>query len=96
MYPSILIVLVIALMVFLVTYVVPSFAGLYTSMSAKLPAVTQILIDVGTTAQELRRSHRAQPGRQAAPAFTGGRASPPRLKRSTPSKCGSPSLATSG
>lgn len=51
MYPSILIVLVIALMVFLVTYVVPSFAGLYTSMSAQLPTVTQILIDVGTTAK---------------------------------------------
>jgi len=51
MYPSILIVLVIALMVFLVTYVVPSFAGLYTSMSAKLPVVTQLLIDVGTTAK---------------------------------------------
>ncbi len=52
MYPSILIVLVIALIVFLVVYVVPSFAGLYTSMSAKLPAVTQILIDVGTTAKD--------------------------------------------
>ena len=52
MYPSILIVLVIALMVFLVTYVVPSFAGLYTSMSAKLPAVTQLLIDIGTTAKD--------------------------------------------
>ncbi|MDQ6677958.1 MAG: type II secretion system F family protein [Acidobacteriota bacterium] len=51
MYPSILIVLVIALMVFLVTYVVPSFAGLYTSMSAKLPAVTQLLIDVGTASK---------------------------------------------
>lgn len=51
MYPSILVVLVIALMVFLVTYVVPSFAGLYTSMSAKLPAVTQLLIDIGTTAK---------------------------------------------
>ena len=51
MYPSILVVLVIALMVFLVTYVVPSFAGLYTSMSAHLPLITQILIDIGTTAR---------------------------------------------
>ena len=34
MYPSVLIVLVILLMVFLVTYVVPSFATLYSSMSA--------------------------------------------------------------
>ena len=35
MYPSVLIVLVILLMVFLVTYVVPSFAELYNSMSAQ-------------------------------------------------------------
>jgi type IV pilus assembly protein PilC len=51
MYPSVLIFLVIALMVFLVTYVVPSFSELYTSMSAKLPAITEILIAVGTTAR---------------------------------------------
>lgn len=51
MYPSVLIFLVLALMVFLVTYVVPSFSELYTSMSAKLPAVTQLLIAVGTTAR---------------------------------------------
>ena len=34
-YPTLLLVLVLALMVFLVTYVVPSFAELYRSMSAK-------------------------------------------------------------
>jgi len=51
LYPCVLIVLVILLMVFLVTYVVPSFAELYTSMSAKLPAVTIMLITVGTTAR---------------------------------------------
>jgi type IV pilus assembly protein PilC len=51
MYPSVLIVLVILLMVFLVTYVVPSFSELYTSMSAKLPVITQMLIAVGTTAR---------------------------------------------
>ncbi|MDQ1472179.1 MAG: type pilus assembly protein PilC [Bryobacterales bacterium] len=50
MYPSVLIVLVILLMVFLVTYVVPSFATLYNSMSAKLPTVTVYLIAIGTTA----------------------------------------------
>ncbi len=38
-------------MVFLVTYVVPSFAELYTSMSAKLPTVTLFLIAIGTTAR---------------------------------------------
>ena len=51
MYPSVLIVLVILLMVFLVTYVVPSFAALYSSMSAQLPSVTLFLIAVGTTAR---------------------------------------------
>ncbi len=51
MYPSILIFLVICLVVFLVTYVVPSFAQLYDGISAELPAATQILIAVGTTAR---------------------------------------------
>ncbi len=51
MYPSVLIVLVILLMVFLVTYVVPSFASLYSSMSAQLPAITLFLIAIGTTAR---------------------------------------------
>ena len=49
-YPTLLIILVICLMIFLVTYVVPSFAELYNSMSAQLPLITQILIAVGTTA----------------------------------------------
>src|SRR5580692_10407566 len=43
MYPCVLIVLVILLMVFLVTYVVPSFASLYQSMSAQLPTITLYL-----------------------------------------------------
>ena len=51
LYPSILITLVIALIVFLVTYVVPNFAQLYQSMGTNLPAITQILIAVGTTAR---------------------------------------------
>jgi len=50
-YPTLLIVLVLCLMVFLITYVVPSFAELYRSMSAQLPLATQILIAVGTTAR---------------------------------------------
>ncbi len=50
-YPCVLLVLVICLMVFLITFVVPKFAELYNSMSAKLPAATQILIAVGTTAR---------------------------------------------
>lgn len=51
MYPSLLVVLVIALIVFLVTYVVPNFAQLYSSMQAQLPTPTVILIAVGTTAR---------------------------------------------
>lgn len=50
-YPCLLIVLVICLMVFLITFVVPKFAELYSSMSAQLPLATQILIDIGTTAR---------------------------------------------
>src|SRR5690348_1936866 len=38
LYPSVLITLVLCLIVFLVTYVVPNFAQLYSSMSAQLPA----------------------------------------------------------
>ena len=51
LYPSVLIFLVLCLIVFLVTFVVPNFAQLYTSMSAQLPAITQVLIAVGTTAR---------------------------------------------
>jgi len=51
LYPAVLVFLVTCLIVFLVTYVVPSFAGLYTSMQAQLPAPTQLLIDIGTTAR---------------------------------------------
>src|SRR3954447_5188606 len=52
MYPCVLIVLVILLMVFLVTYVVPTFANLYNSMQAKLPVMTVYLIAVGTASQK--------------------------------------------
>src|ERR1051325_4699766 len=51
MYPAVLVVLVVCLIVFLVTYVVPNFAALYASMQAQLPAMTQLLIAVGTTAR---------------------------------------------
>lgn len=51
-YPSFLIVLVLLLIVFLVTYVVPSFAELYNSMSAELPVVTRVLIAFGTTSKD--------------------------------------------
>ena len=50
-YPALLLILVICLMVFLITYVVPNFAELYRSMSAKLPPATELLIEIGTTAR---------------------------------------------
>jgi type IV pilus assembly protein PilC len=50
-YPSVLLFLVLCLIVFLITYVVPNFAELYKSMEAKLPEMTQILIAIGTTAR---------------------------------------------
>jgi type IV pilus assembly protein PilC len=50
-YPSLLMFLVLCLIVFLITFVVPNFAELYKSMDAKLPEMTQILIAVGTTAR---------------------------------------------
>jgi len=51
LYPSVLLVLVLGLVVFLVTYVVPTFAQLYSTMSAELPALTRYLIAIGTTAK---------------------------------------------
>src|SRR6185312_9140471 len=50
-YPCVLIVLVICLMVFLVTYVVPTFANLYSTMQAKLPTMTVWLIAIGTASR---------------------------------------------
>src|ERR1019366_5050671 len=52
MYPAVLIVLVALLMVFMVTYVVPTFANLYNSMQAKLPAMTVYLIAIGTVSRK--------------------------------------------
>ena len=51
MYPALLVLLVSCLIVFLITFVVPNFAGLYQSMNAQLPAPTLILIAIGTTAR---------------------------------------------
>jgi type IV pilus assembly protein PilC len=51
LYPALLIVMVLGLIVFLITYVVPNFAELYSSMNAQLPAPTLILIAIGTTAR---------------------------------------------
>lgn len=51
-YPSLLITLVIGLLVFLLTFVVPRFAQLYDQLDAKLPAITTFMLAVGNTAQQ--------------------------------------------
>ena len=51
-YPAVLITLVLALILFLITYVVPEFAELYESMNATLPGPTQVLIAIGVTFSE--------------------------------------------
>src|SRR5207244_4672266 len=51
LYPLLLVGAAIALIVFLVVFVVPNFAELYKSMSAELPMIPHVLIAVGTTAR---------------------------------------------
>ena len=51
-YPALLITVVSGMLVFLVTYVVPQFAKLYEDMNAQLPAITLLMLDVGTHAQK--------------------------------------------
>ncbi len=50
-YPCVLIVIVMALFVFLITFVVPSFASLYEQMGSHLPAITTYLLEFGRQAQ---------------------------------------------
>ena len=50
-YPALLVTVVFAMLIFLVTYVVPQFAKLYQDMDAQLPAITLIMLNVGTHAQ---------------------------------------------
>lgn len=50
-YPALLLAMTLVLIVFLITYVVPNFGKLYSSMQAQLPEITQLLIAVGTTAR---------------------------------------------
>jgi len=50
-YPTLLVTVVLVMLVFLVTYVVPQFAKLYSDMNAELPSITLIMLAVGTHAQ---------------------------------------------
>ncbi|MBV9342633.1 MAG: type II secretion system F family protein [Acidobacteria bacterium] len=50
-YPALLVSVVICMLVFLVTYVVPQFALLYQDLQAQLPAITVFMLEVGTHTQ---------------------------------------------
>lgn len=51
-YPALLVTVVIIMVLFLVTYVVPEFAKLFDNLGAKLPAITVVMLTVGTRARE--------------------------------------------
>lgn len=50
-YPAILVVALTLMLSFLITYVVPKFAELYNQFDAQLPAITTLLLKMGTTIQ---------------------------------------------
>jgi len=51
-YPTLLVSVVLIMFVFLVTYVVPQFAKLYQDLNAQLPAITVLMLSIGTHAQQ--------------------------------------------
>ena len=53
-YPALLVVMVIGLFIFMITFVVPQFAELYDQLGTKLPGLTVFLLNLGRQAQTLR------------------------------------------
>ena len=51
-YPALLFVLVVGMLIFLMTYVVPRFNELYTGLNAELPAITLFMLQLGVAAQK--------------------------------------------
>jgi type IV pilus assembly protein PilC len=51
-YPTLLVVMVTGMIAFLITYVVPQFALLFQNMNAQLPAITLLMLNIGTHAQK--------------------------------------------
>jgi type IV pilus assembly protein PilC len=51
-YPTLLVSALIVMLTFLMTYVVPQFADLYTSLGAKLPAITVLMLGIGTSIRQ--------------------------------------------
>ena len=50
-YPTLLIVVLIVMMTFLITFVVPQFANLYHTLGAALPPMTSLMLDIGVNAK---------------------------------------------
>lgn len=50
-YPTLLIVVLIVMMTFLITFVVPQFANLYHTLGADLPPMTSLMLDIGVNAK---------------------------------------------
>jgi type IV pilus assembly protein PilC len=50
-YPTLLVSVVLCMLIFLVTYVVPQFAKLYQDLNAQLPSITLLMLNIGTNAQ---------------------------------------------
>src|SRR5438067_5007335 len=50
-YPALLVSVVLCMLMFLITYVVPQFAKLFENLNAQLPAITVFMLAVGTNAQ---------------------------------------------
>src|ERR1041384_595241 len=51
-YPALLVIMVSCMFVFLMVYVVPKFAELYSNLNAQLPAITLFMLALGTHAQQ--------------------------------------------
>jgi type IV pilus assembly protein PilC len=51
-YPALLVIMVVVMLTFLVTYVVPQFANLYQQLGTKVPPLTEFMLSVGTMAQK--------------------------------------------
>lgn len=46
-YPVVVLVIALAVMIFMITYVLPTYAGMYQQMGAELPAVTRVMLGFG-------------------------------------------------
>ncbi len=51
-YPVLLVAMLVVMMIFLITYVVPQFANLYRQLDTPLPGMTMIMLAIGTHAQQ--------------------------------------------